>query len=76
MKKRAIKVVKQGTETATPPKPSAEELSRKKKKDAAEDERDMIQSVKGWIDERAANSRTEGKISESDLQAWEATKSK
>ena len=76
MKKRAIKIVKQGTEVVPQPPPSAEEVSRQKKKDAAEDERDMIQSVKSWIDEREANSRTEGFISESDLQAWEATKPK
>ena len=76
MKKRAIKIVKQGTEAPSKPPPSAEQITRQKKKDAAEDERGMIQSVKGWIDEREANSRTEGMVSESDLQAWEATKPK
>ena len=76
MKKRAIKIVKQGTKSPSQPPPSAEQLTRQKKKDAAEDERDMIQSVKGWIDEREANSRTEGMVSESDRQAWESTRRK
>jgi hypothetical protein len=76
MKKRAIKIVKQGTEAAAKPVVSAEEVSRQKKRNAAEDERDMIQSVKGWIDEREANIRTEGMVSESDRQAWEGSKPK
>ena len=76
MKKRGIKIVKQGTKAASKPPPSAEQITRQKKKDAAEDERDMIQSVKGWIDEREANRGTEGMVSESDLQAWESTKRK
>jgi hypothetical protein len=71
MKKRDIKVVKPGAQKE-PLKLTDEETLVNKKRSAADDERDMIDSVKGWITERVENSKAEGIRSETDRQAWEA----
>jgi hypothetical protein len=71
MMKRDIKVVKRGTKSA-PTLKTAEETLTLQQKSAADEERDMVDSVKGWISEHAENSKAKGKKSESDRQVWES----
>ncbi len=70
MNKRAIKIVKHDAAAPPPAEPSAEDVANLGKKEAADSERNMVDSVKGWITERAENSRAEGKRSVTDRVAW------
>lgn len=62
MNKRGIKVVKRDEKNggrAAPVLTEGEALARRRK-DADEDERDMISAVHGWVAERRENSKAEG----------------
>jgi hypothetical protein len=59
MTRRVIKVIKRESESPAPPAPSAEEILIKKKKDEADDQRDMAAAVEDWISERRENKKAE-----------------
>ncbi len=76
MKKRAIKIVKHNAAAQPPAEPTAEDKINRGKQEAADGERDMVDSVKGWITERAENSRAEGMRSVSERVAWKSDKAR
>ena len=70
MKKRVIKVIKPGAETAPPPAPTTKEILIQEEKDKAEDDREMAGAVKNWITERRENSRVEDLDAKDSRIAW------